>query len=126
MNRRARVLLIENESQLREILRDVLTVWGYDVDVAPRGLNGLRLFEEGRHDLVLTDFLMPGMTGFEVGEALRESDPGARMIVIAGSLDREIDRTPGHGFTLLKKPFEMRDLKLAMGRCLRMFAKGSA
>jgi DNA-binding response OmpR family regulator len=126
MNRRARVLLIENESQLREILRDVLTVWGYDVDVAPSGLNGLRLFEEGRHDLVLTDFLMPGMTGFEVGEALRESDPGARMIVIAGSLDREIDRTPGHGFTLLKKPFEMRDLKLAMGRCLRMFAKGSA
>jgi DNA-binding NtrC family response regulator len=126
MNRRARVLVIGREANLGESLAEALTLWGYDVEVVADGPDGRRHLETARHDLVVTDVVADGVTGSEIGGALLARDPGAQVVVVSSSHDRDGGRRAGRGVAVLKRPFELRDLRRAMDRCLRHYLKGSA
>lgn len=71
----ARILLIEDEPQVREMLLDELAEQGHLVIEAPNGVEGLRLLVDQEPDLVLCDRAMPGMSGYEVLERIRGAYP---------------------------------------------------
>lgn len=71
----AKILLVEDEASLREMLVDELTVQGHDVLEAANGEEGLRKFLENEPDLVLCDRAMPVMSGYDFLERLRGAYP---------------------------------------------------
>ncbi len=71
----ARILLIEDEPQVREMLLDELSERGHMVIEAPNGAEGLRMLVDQEPDLVLCDRAMPGMSGYEVLERIRGAYP---------------------------------------------------
>lgn len=114
----ARVLVIDDERHMRGLLCELLTVWGREADAAASGREGLARFAEGRYDLVLTDLVMPGLTGLEVVERMRRANPDVRVIMFTGaSADLQQDGRR-LGFTLLRKPLEIRSLETAVRQAL--------
>ena len=78
-----RILVIDDEEIVRDMLRNLLQHAGYEVTEAPDGDEGVRLYQAERPDLLITDVFMPGRNGLEVIKELREEDPDAKIIAIA-------------------------------------------
>ena len=72
MDRAQRVLVIEDEADIQEVLRYNLTKNGFDVEAASDGTSGLVLAKEMAPDLVILDLMLPGMDGLEVCRLLRK------------------------------------------------------
>jgi DNA-binding response OmpR family regulator len=113
-----RVLVVDDERYVRGLLSELLTVWGYETDVAASGAEGLALFKEKSYDLVLTDYLMAGCSGLELVENVRtrNADVGVIMLTASGAeMDTHVQRL---GFTLLRKPLQIDRLELAVRQAL--------
>ena len=110
------VLLVEDESQVRKLVFEVLQSRGYRVLAAKDGLEAVPL-EEGfpeRIDLLITDVVMPGMSGRELAQHLGAARPETKVLFVSGYTDDALLR---HGATLpgtafLQKPFALEDLLL--------------
>ncbi len=107
---RETVLFVEDEVALRDLMHRVLTKGGYTVLVAGDGLEALALVEDHTHpiDLVVTDVIMPRMSGPELATRLRARDPGIRLLYVSGyTADqlRSAQTDLGADATLLPKPF---------------------
>lgn len=114
------MLVIDDEAVLRGLLREMLAVCGYEADLAENGAVGVARFREGGYRAVITDFLMPGMNGFEVVAALRTLDPTIKVILLTGSApDLTTTRAREMGLTLLFKPVALADLKAALDAACR-------
>ena len=116
--RSLRVLVIDDESHVRGLLCELLNVWGYEADAASSGREGIARFAQGRYDLVLTDLVMPGLTGLEVAETVRHADPDVSVIMFTGSGADLHLHGRRLGFTLLRKPLEVQGLETAVKRAL--------
>ena len=66
-----KVLVIDDQPLLRDVLAEFLELLGHEADLAADGREGLARFDPSVHQIVLTDFLMPGLTGLEVAAAIR-------------------------------------------------------
>ncbi|SHE69627.1 PAS domain S-box-containing protein [Desulfacinum infernum DSM 9756] len=109
-----RVLVVEDEPALRGLAKAVLERYGYRVEVAGSGEEALRLVEEGgfRPDVVVTDVVLPGMSGAQLAEQLGGRLPGLRLLFMSGYTDDSVVRhgiLEGH-VPFLQKPFSVRDL----------------
>lgn len=114
-----RALVIDDNTTVRRMLRDIVTSFGYSADVAADGPEAIALFEQNRYDVVLTDLLMPRMSGWQVLEAVRERDPKTPVIIVTGShVYADDQRITQPGVTLVAKPVEMRSLREALSRVL--------
>ena len=82
----ARILLIDDDDPVRTMLRLLLTHHGHTVVEAANGREGMRLFQTGNTDLVITDLVMPEAEGFEVLAELRKNLPQVKVIVITGGV----------------------------------------
>jgi PAS domain S-box-containing protein len=106
---RETVLFVEDEVALRDLMHRVLAKGGYTVLAAGDGLEALALVEAhpGRVDLVVTDVVMPRMSGPELAARLRARDPGVRLLYVSGyTADQLRPQTDlGVDATLLPKPF---------------------
>lgn len=80
----ARILIIDDEAPVRNMLRQMLEKEGYEVAEAEDGKVGMRRYAEHPPDLVITDILMPEKEGIETILALRKADPGVKIIAISG------------------------------------------
>jgi CheY-like chemotaxis protein len=80
----ARILIIDDDECVRDVLRQMLEREGYEVDEACNGDDGVRIFSEQRQDLVITDILMPGMGGVQTIMELRLLSPDLKIIAISG------------------------------------------
>lgn len=80
----ARILIIDDDNDVRDVLRQMLEREGYEVDDACTGDDGVRIFNEQRQDLVITDILMPGMGGVQTIMELRLLAPDVKIIAISG------------------------------------------
>lgn len=80
--RQARVLIIDDDDGCRELLAACLVPMGCAVAQADNGRDGMERFESGGWDVVLMDLNMPGMSGFEVLEKIRETHPMEKLPVI--------------------------------------------
>jgi two-component system, cell cycle sensor histidine kinase and response regulator CckA len=105
------ILLVEDEASVREITALLLVSLGYQVKEASSGQEALQLAESNREkiDLLMTDLLMPGMSGNELAEALRASDAGLKVLFLSGHSGDTLAR---HGVVytevaFLQKPFTL-------------------
>ena len=113
-----RVLVVEDERHIRGLLSDLLSFWGCQADVATSGTEGLMLFKEKNYDLVLTDYVMPGCSGLELVENVRnrDADVGVIMLTASGAeMDNHVRRLR---FTLLRKPLQIDRLEMAVWQAL--------
>ena len=80
-----RILLIDDDPVVRGSVQALLEYLGYDCKGAADGPSGLELFERATWDLVITDLMLPGMTGWHVVDAIRKRMPRLPVIVISGA-----------------------------------------
>jgi CheY-like chemotaxis protein len=80
----ASILLVDDDDNLRIVTAELLRAGGYTVDTANDGKTGLVLYKSKMHDLVITDLVMFGMSGLELIEELRHTEPRPRIIAISG------------------------------------------
>jgi two-component system cell cycle sensor histidine kinase/response regulator CckA len=108
------LLLVEDEEGVRKLLTHVLHKRGYRVLEAANGDEALRVYERRRADiqLVLTDMVMPHMSGRELGEKLRALSPNLKIIYMSGYTDDVLVRTGalGPGMSFLQKPLRPETL----------------
>ena len=83
-NSRPRVLVVDDEPSIRDLLSKMLALVDYDVDVASDGQSALEHMRLGRYDLLITDLRMPGMDGISVIHAARRLQADLPVIVITG------------------------------------------
>jgi CheY-like chemotaxis protein len=79
-----KILVIDDEETMRNVLIEILEREDYDVEVACNGDEGLALLREKGADLVITDIIMPGKNGVETVDDIRTEFPDTRIIVISG------------------------------------------
>jgi CheY-like chemotaxis protein len=79
-----RVLVVDDEPDLRDLLVCMLREQGHTVQEAGQGLEALRLQREGPADVVLVDLIMPDMEGLETIQALRKESPATKLIAMTG------------------------------------------
>jgi DNA-binding NtrC family response regulator len=116
-----RILLAEDDRELRAYLAEVLEDAGYEVAAHPSGDAVLRDFAAERPgDLVITDLMMPGTAGAELLRALRALRPELNVIVITafGSIDSAIEMVKLGAYDYLTKPFGRDELLLSIERAL--------
>ncbi len=111
---RETLLLVEDEAVLRSMISRMLRTNGYGVIEAASGTEALRLWQEGGRsvDLVLTDVVMPGMSGLELASRLAAAAPGLGVLLMSGCSSDEQGR-PGledRRFPALVKPFSSSTL----------------
>jgi CheY-like chemotaxis protein len=110
---RARVLLVEDDRPARLAIDEMLRDEGYTVVTAATGAEAERLWQEGRHeiDVVVTDAVMPRMSGPELVQRLRAANPEVRVIFMSGHTPETVLLHGGvQGTAFLQKPFEFDDL----------------
>jgi signal transduction histidine kinase/ActR/RegA family two-component response regulator len=79
-----RILVVDDESSVRELMSEILEFEGYEATLAENGSEALRLFDAGKFNAVFTDVGMPGMNGWELARAIRERDEDIPLAVITG------------------------------------------
>jgi len=116
----ARILIIDDDEQVRSVLQIMLVRAGYEVVSAANGKQGIRIFNENPTDLVITDILMPVMPGSRLISILRKDHPNVKIIAISGGGSMN---QPGSYLTLasdlgaqqiLTKPVKFVDLIAAV------------
>jgi PAS domain S-box-containing protein len=106
-------LLVDDEELVRTSVSAMLQELGYATTEAESAPEALELLDNGKHfDLVVTDHLMPGMTGTDLAAEIKRRDPGQRIVIISGYSD--LDQI-APDLTRLAKPFRQDELAEAIG-----------
>lgn len=107
-----KILVVEDEQKVAAFIRQGLEEAGYQVEVAFDGINGKRLAEEKRFDLLVLDLLLPGMNGREVCTALRKSQPRLPILMLTalGTSEDKLAGFESGADDYLVKPFEFSEL----------------
>ncbi len=104
----ARILLIDDDSDIREVVGEALEFAGYEVATAREGREGLALCRSFRPTLILLDLMMPGMSGWEFRAAQQEDAALAKIpVVVVTALGQDPDIRVS---AVLAKPFRLDDL----------------
>jgi signal transduction histidine kinase len=124
---RARILVVDDEDQVVQIFRDLLTQQGYEVVSCGNGDDAIARVTTQRFDLVLTDINLPGTDGLEVVRAAKAADKDTCVILITGyaSTTTAIDALRQGAYDYITKPFDLWETAKAIERGLesRMLAR---
>ncbi|MCP5514706.1 MAG: sigma-54-dependent Fis family transcriptional regulator [Spirochaetales bacterium] len=104
-----KILIVDDEENIREVLSGILEDEGYTVDSAKDGLEGLSKAEDGNYDLVILDVWLPGMGGMEVLDKLKTSRTDLEVVVISGhgNIDMAVKAVKKGAFDFLEKPLSL-------------------
>jgi DNA-binding NtrC family response regulator len=115
------LLLVEDKSELRAMLRKALERAGYEVDDAADGSSAVQKIRARRYLLVLTDLKLPGKSGLEVLRESKQADPTVPVILITafGSIEEAQTAMKDGAFDFIQKPVDLEHLKLLVERAAR-------
>ena len=120
--KRQTVLVVDDEQDLRSLVANVLTEYGYKVVTASSGAKAVALIEkmDAPPDLMLTDVVMPGMSGPMLADQLLAKFSGARVLFMSGFDERQVVQryVVEKGFTLITKPFQLHNLCAAVKKAI--------
>jgi PAS domain S-box-containing protein len=108
------VLVIDDDPDVREFIASALEEQGYRVDEAADGREGLTKLERAAPDLVVLDFIMPGLSGADVAKRIRAQRAGQPILFVSGYSETEAVRAAAPGAPLLAKPFRAETLHRAV------------
>src|SRR6478752_4814235 len=122
-----RVLTVEDEPEMAELLARGLRAEGYIVDVAGDGVEALTLSKQGAYDIAVLDVMLPGMSGFEVCRWLRRQNDGLAIILLTArdAVDDRVTGLDAGADDYLTKPFEFAELAARLRALRRREAIGA-
>ncbi|MGB9716385.1 MAG: sigma-54-dependent transcriptional regulator [Thermodesulfovibrionales bacterium] len=117
---KGKILVVEDENSMREVLRILLEGENYEVITASDGLEGLSHIENDIFDLVITDIKMPGADGFEVLKKVKNlsSETIVIMITAFGTTEAAIEAMKLGAYDYINKPFKIDEIKLIVKKAL--------
>jgi DNA-binding NtrC family response regulator len=126
--RRGRLMVIDDEEDLREMLEFLLSREGFEVVTVDSGMAALALARERTFDLAITDLKMPGMNGIETLTALKALDPSVQVIIATGYATEQAaaECIRRGAYAYLRKPFELAELRAVVDRALEQRAREAA
>ena len=108
------IFVVDDERCIADTLVVILRQSGYEASAFYNAQSALGQLEAGRPELVITDVVMPGMSGVEMAILIRERHPACKILLFSGNAGTtdflEVARAKGHDFELLAKPFYPTDL----------------
>lgn len=123
-----RILLAEDEENLRDVIRMNLEMEGYEVDEAETGLKALKLAKNSRYNMIILDVMMPEMDGFTVCQNIRLEDTHTPVLFLTAK-DSSQDKVEGlktGADDYLTKPFNLEELLLRVKILVRHSVRGNA
>ena len=116
-----RILVVDDETRIREACRLVLEEMGNDVVLAADGEQGLTLIRERHFDIILVDLMMPVLSGFDVLSEVRAQHPDTVVIVITGyaTVEHSVEAMKRGAFDFIPKPFTPDQLRGVVAKSLK-------
>jgi two-component system response regulator PilR (NtrC family) len=116
-----RILVIDDEPIIREVLQDMLAREGYELTVVPDAETGLEVLERGEFDLVVLDLMLPGIGGFDTLKEIKRRDPDQVVVMITayGSIETAVQAMRMGAHDYLTKPFKNEDVLRTLRNGLR-------
>ncbi|MCA6468696.1 MAG: sigma-54-dependent Fis family transcriptional regulator [Chitinophagaceae bacterium] len=116
----ASILIIDDEKSIRNVLKDILQHEGYQVEEAPDGEQGLKLFQSKPFDLVLCDIKMPKMDGMEVLQQIMAINTEIPVIMISGhgSIENAVEAVKKGAYDFISKPPDLNRLLITLRNAL--------
>jgi DNA-binding NtrC family response regulator len=116
----ARILIIDDDSVSREILKQFVEIKGHTAIEAESAEEGFDLFLKEKYDLVISDFMMPGKNGLELLNEMRQINPKVLFIMVTGfpSLETATTAIKEGAYDFLSKPVDRDQLAVVMNRAL--------
>ena len=125
-----KILIVDDEKAIRDVLSDTLSFLGYEVTVASSGHEGLSLFLNNSFELVFTDMHMPGMDGWTLARHIKDKSPNTPVVLITGSEKETVMKRFKGSFvdTVIFKPLSLEDIQKTVQGFLhtREWTRGSA
>jgi len=117
---KGRILVVDDEADIRESLETLLSLEGYDIDMAPNATEGQKKIEAGSYDLVLLDLMMPDRSGMEVLEDVRERDKETPIFMITayGSVEVAVKALKAGADDYFSKPWDNEKLLVEIDRII--------
>jgi len=117
----ARILVVDDDRQLADMLVEYLVKLGYEATAAYGGREGLARFEQDDFKLVILDLKMPDMSGMEVLEAIKSIDSRAVVMVLSGfgTIESAVTAIKKGAYDFIPKPIELNALGAILDRALR-------
>ncbi|HVI03316.1 MAG TPA: sigma-54 dependent transcriptional regulator [Enhygromyxa sp.] len=122
-SQKPRVLVVDDEPNLRKVLGALLQQAGHEVVTEPDGESGLARVKSsprGTFDVVISDLRMPGMDGMQLLKALVEEDPGLPVIILTahGTVDTAVEAVKSGAFDFLEKPFDRDQIDKILNKAI--------
>lgn len=116
-----RLLIVDDDQEIRELLEFDIAQSGYDVDTAVDGMDGLNKALQSHYDLVLLDVMMPKMNGYDVCRNIRKSKPTLPVLLLTakGTIDDKTEGFDCGADDYLVKPFDIQEVLLRIRALLR-------
>ena len=120
------VLVVDDAAFMRMMIRDILAREGYAIHEAVNGRDAVEKYLEVRPDLVTMDITMPGMSGLEALQSIREQDPGARVLMVSamGQQKMIVEALEYGAMDFLVKPFQPTTVLETVKKCLQAAPRG--
>lgn len=112
------ILLVDDNRVGREALAKILQFHGHEVIEAADANHGLAILDGNRVDLIITDFVMPQMSGFQFIDEVRKRWPDARILMMSGYLTPELGKILSGNLGFLAKPIDVAVLLETIGRII--------
>ncbi|MBI4665978.1 MAG: UDP-3-O-[3-hydroxymyristoyl] N-acetylglucosamine deacetylase [Nitrospinae bacterium] len=119
--KKGRVVVVDDEENIRAALKDILTDEGYDVDCAPDGESALRMIQSETPDVVLLDIWMPGLDGLQTLKILKNIDADTEVVMMSGhgAIETAVKATKIGALDFIEKPFSLDTILRAVGKAVR-------
>ena len=119
-NRLNRILVVDDETSMRQLLEITLRKEGYRVTMAESGQKAVEAFSKAAYDLVISDIKMPDMSGVDVLRAVKQSAPGTPVIMITAysSAETAVEALRLGAYDYIAKPFKIDELKVTIRNAL--------
>ncbi len=116
----SRILIIDDDDQLRKSFHKLLLQEGYSIDSAASGEAGITMIRQHPPDLVILDMRLPGMNGFETFKVIHEIEPKLPVIIMTayGTTETAIEATKMGAFDYILKPFDIPDMLTVIGQAI--------
>ncbi|MDP6039029.1 MAG: response regulator [Candidatus Latescibacteria bacterium] len=115
-----RVLIVDDDPSIRQVLHEIVTIYGYDCETAESAKEGISLLAQKRIDLVMLDLQMPDITGEQFLDFIRKKGIRTPVVVVSAHVDKDIAKKLGEiGINgIITKPFEVDRVIDVMNRAL--------
>lgn len=119
-DKKFKLLLIDDDPDIRMLLVNHLTTIGYEVDSVEDGLEGLSIIRKNHYDIVISDINMPNLDGIELLKRSKAIEPDLEYIMITayGDEDIAVKCLNNGAYSYLKKPISVRELNIKIKQCL--------